>query len=155
MAKQENSSVERWDPFRDLDWFGRLSPFRDLGLRGAPRGVWTDASGESVASPAVDVAESPSQYVFTAELPGTRSEDVHVEIHGNTLTIRGEKRSEREEKDERRRYVERRFGSFSRSFTLPEDADGDRINAGFADGVLTVEVPRIEETKPRRIQIGS
>ena len=82
-----------------------------------------------------------------------RKEDVHVDLQEGMLVIHGEKKSEREEKREHGRYVERSYGSFSRSFTLPSDADVDRLEASFKDGVLTIRVSRTEESKPRQIAI--
>jgi HSP20 family protein len=105
--------------------------------------------------PLMDVTETDAQYTITVELPGIKKEDVQVELREGMLMIRGEKKSEREEKKERSRYVERTFGSFSRSFTLPPDADPDRVQAAFNDGVLTLTVPRTEESKPRQIAIKS
>jgi len=145
MAREESRSVERWDPFADF-W----SPFRDFGL--TPR---LARMPEGALTPAVDVAEDDERYVVTAEVPGAKAEDVHVEVQDNVLSIRGEKRSERKEEGERRRYVERRFGSFARSFSLPANADADRVKASFQDGVLTVEIPKAEESKPRVISIQS
>ena len=148
-------SVERWDPMSDLDWFDRFRPFREFGLAPLLRGRTPAFGTEGEAGPAVDIAENESEYVVTAELPGVKPEDVHLEVHGDMLTLRGEKRSEREEKEEERRYVERRFGRFSRSFTMPPNANLDRVSAKFSDGVLSVVVPKSEESKSRVIAIGS
>ena len=111
-----------------------------MRARGAWRRPWT-------------IVEDGDRYVVTIELPGTKKEDVTVEMSDRVLTIRGEKRNEREEKKEHSRWVERSYGSFSRSFTLPANAVGDRVKASFEDGVLTVHVPKSEEAKPRTISI--
>ena len=103
--------------------------------------------------PAVDVSEDDAKYCITVELPGASKDDVTVEHHDNMLTIRGEKKSEREEKKEQRRYVERTFGSFSRSFSLPADADADQVKATFENGVLTLAIPKTEADKPRVVAI--
>jgi HSP20 family protein len=129
-----------WSPFRE---FGRLFD-EAFTERGAAR--W---------SPACEIAENDGAYVVTVELPGAKREDVHLEIHENVISIRGEKKSEREEKSEKRHYVERSYGSFTRSFTLPANADADRIKASFKDGVLTVEIPKTEVAKPKVIDIKS
>lgn len=144
----ENKAVRRnlWgelDPFRDI--LG--SPFRGRTLP-SPSGD----GRERAWSPAVDVAESPAGYVVTVEVPGARKEDITVECHDNVLTIKGEKRDEREEKDEHRHYVERSYGSFTRSFRMPPDTSED-IKAAFRDGVLTVEIQKHEERKPRSVSI--
>ena len=139
--------VARWSPFSELDWFEprMRSLFGDVLGEGR-----RDAPG---FAPAVDVTENDDEFVITAELPGARKDDMTVEFHDGVLTLRGEKRSEREEEKEHARYVERRFGSCSRSFTLPANADGERLEASFRDGVLTLRVPKREEAKPRVIRI--
>lgn len=153
--REEGRRAAAWDPFRELadfgdwgSWLERGFPFRDLGLRGRRFGDAVRA-----IAPAIDVTESEDAYTVTAELPGVKREDVQVELHEGVLTIRGEKRTEREGKDERTRWTERSFGSFCRAFTLPRDASHDRIQASFQDGVLTVRVAKSEASKPRSIQI--
>jgi HSP20 family protein len=105
-------------------------------------------------APAMDLSETDEGYSVTLELPGTNAGDIDVECHENMLTVKGEKRSEREEKDEHRYYTERSFGSFSRSVRLPSDA-ADDVSAKFHDGVLTIEIPKAEERKPRAVAIKS
>lgn len=143
MAEKETSGLSPWDPFRELELFRGFAPFRDR-LRNSELARW---------APAVDVAENDNGYTVTVELAGAKKDDVTVEVHDNVLTIRGEKRNEREEKDEQRRYVERSYGSFSRAFTLPANAAGDKVVAAFKDGVLTVEIPKQEESKPKVISV--
>ena len=109
---------------------------------------------ESLWSPAVDVAESGDGYVVTVELAGANKDDISIECHDNVLTIKGEKHDEREEKDEHRHYVERSYGSFTRSFRMPPDASDD-IAASFRDGVLTVQVKKHAEKKPKVVAIES
>ena len=134
--------LRNWNPVREWG-LGRLfeeSPAERRAFR------W---------SPASEVAENDNAYVVTVELPGTKREDVQLEIHENVLTIHGEKKSEREEKNEKRHYVERSYGSFTRSFSLPPNTEAERIKASFKDGVLTVKVPKTEVAKPRVIDIKS
>lgn len=158
--KSEERGLAHWEPFAELE---RWSPFRE-GLFPRRLGRLFDElsrelTGREAApigqrmAPAVEISEDESQYTVTAELPGVKRDDVHVEMSEGVVTIRGEKRSEREEKKEQRRYVERSYGTFSRSFTLPRNADPDRIEAGFKDGVLTLAIPKTEEAKPRTINI--
>jgi HSP20 family protein len=151
MAEKEKaprtSEVARWDPFEDLDAW-RPFRFGRLFESGLPRRL---QAAEFV--PAVDVSEDDDTYVITAEVPGASKDDVTLEIHDNVLTLRGEKRSEREEKKEQVRYVERSFGSFSRSFTLPADSDPNQVKAEFKDGVLRIEVRKAPEAKPKVISI--
>jgi HSP20 family protein len=144
--QDERREIVRQDPFRD--WFG--SP---LGLSRMFREPYEGTGRVPVWSPAVDVSENKDGYAITVELAGANKDDVVVECHDNVLSIRGEKKDEREEKDEHRHFVERRFGSFSRSFRLPDDAQADAISASFKDGVLTLDVPRTEEKKPRVLRI--
>lgn len=150
MADEETRAPARWDSAR-WDPFGTDWPMREfLRPMRLPESFWGQA-GRWV--PAMDVSEDDDQYVITVELPGTKREDVALEVHENRLTIRGEKRDEREEKKEQRRYIERSFGSFSRSFSLPKDADREHIEAGFENGVLSISIPKLEEAKPRTVDI--
>ena len=138
------------------NFFGELDPFRDLfrspvrWSRPFPGGV------DEVArwAPPIDIAESADGYTISVELPGTKKEDVEVECHDNLLTIKGEKRNEREVDEAHRHHAERSYGSFNRSVRLPQDASGD-IKARFGDGVLTIEIPKAEERKPRSVPIQS
>ncbi|MDH5307285.1 MAG: Hsp20/alpha crystallin family protein [Myxococcales bacterium] len=148
MAEQQTQLPARVDPFEELDLW---SPFRLTRLLDP---TWSRRLARSGAFvPAVDVAEDDKQYSVTVEVPGINKNDVTLEIQDNVLTIRGEKRSEREEKKEQMRYVERSYGSFSRSFTLPSNAKADQVRAAFKDGVLTIEIPKTEEPKARTISI--
>lgn len=135
----------RWDPLAELDLFDRW-----LGRSGVGR---TAEPPARAFQPAVDVSENDDAYVITAELPGSKPEDVTVELHEGVLTIRGEKRHERSGEREQTRWIERSFGSFSRSFTLPSNANGEKVDAHFDSGVLTLTVPKREEAKPRTIAI--
>jgi HSP20 family protein len=154
--KKEERGVARWDPFGEMEEFAHW-PFRELARWPWSRlpGVLEEAGRSARAKPAIDIGENDAEYVVTAELPGCKKEDVTVELEENVLTLRGEKRSEREEKKEQRRYVERTYGSFSRSFTLPPNADAERIDAGFKDGILTIRIPKTPEAKPRTVDIKS
>jgi HSP20 family protein len=148
-------SVKRWNPFRDefslpeillRDWefpFGRVARRPEEVARGRAAAL----------SPAVDLSEDEKSYLVSAELPGVRKEDVTVELHEDVLTIRGEKRSEREEKKDRSHWIERSYGSFSRSFTLPANVVAEELKANFKDGVLSVEIPKKETAKARQIAI--
>jgi HSP20 family protein len=131
------------------------SPFSEYGLIPAR---WSRLFGEgepgrSGFAPSLDISEDEQRYVVTVELPGTKREDITIELKDQILTIRGEKRNEREEKKEQSRWIERSYGSFSRSFTLPANAAADRVKADFNNGVLTVEIPKAEEAKPKTISI--
>jgi HSP20 family protein len=145
-------AIARWDPFRELetvsDRLNRL--FGRTSLLG-------EASGESLAtsdwSPAVDVAETPDEYVVKAELPAVRKEDVKVSVEGGVLRIAGEREQEKEEQSQRFHRVERVYGSFMRSFGLPDSVDEAKLNAEFKDGLLTVHLPKAKPSKPRSVDI--
>lgn len=157
--EKRSSSVARWDPFGELGLFEHWTPFRE---RMAPSGrlarLFEGMLGESGHggrgfAPAVDIDENEKQYLVTVEIPGGKKEDVQVEVEAGVLTIRGEKKSEREEKKDQRRWVERSYGSFVRSFTLPQNADAEHVEASFKDGVLTLVIPKSEAAKPRAIVV--
>lgn len=150
MADRDPRWLVPWDPFEEFDPFARW-PFRS-SVRPARllESAWGTRRG---FAPVVDVSEDDDHYTVTAELPGVKKDDVTIELHERVLTIHGEKRSEREEKTARRHHVERSFGAFSRSFTLPANADPDQIRARFEEGVLTVEIRKMEEAKPRTVTI--
>ena len=104
--------------------------------------------------PAMDLVESEDHFVLKADLPGMSEADVSIEVRDNALTISGERKAEHEKRERGWYRVERSFGSFSRSLTLPDGIDPDAISANFDRGVLTVTIPKPEQRKPRRIQIG-
>ena len=144
-------SMVRFDPFRDLavlqDRMNRLfndayQPRQSDDLMS--RGTW---------SPAVDIYETDGALVLKAELPDMRREDIDVSVENNTLTIRGERKLDHEIKQESFHRVERAYGSFVRSFSLPHTVDATKIGAEYKNGVLTVKLPVREEAKPRQIQI--
>lgn len=156
--REETRSVAPWDPFGALEpWpsFGQwgLVPTRMGRLMDELFREWPAPRRRGDVVPALDVSENDKQYTISVELPGVRKDDVHVELGDGVITIRGEKKSEREETKEHGRYVERTYGSFSRSFRLPADADPDHMDAAFKDGVLTLKVAKSEEAKPRAISI--
>jgi HSP20 family protein len=103
--------------------------------------------------PAVDVEETNEDYVIRAEMPGLKKEDVKLSLAENVLTLSGEKKSEMKSENKRYHRLERAYGSFQRSFSLPEPIKADKINASFKDGVLEVKIPKREEVKPKEIDI--
>ena len=104
-------------------------------------------------APLVDIEENENGYLIKADLPGLSKDDVHVTLENGVLSISGERKQEKEEKDKKYHRVERVYGRFVRSFTLPEDADPDQISAQFKDGVLEVRIGKSEAVKPKRIEI--
>lgn len=144
-------ALVRWDPARELDSLqGDMNRLFDRFFDG--RGT---NGGSRRWVPAMDLVETDADLVLRADLPGMSKEDVEIEVKDNVLTVSGERRSESEEKGEGFHRVERSFGRFSRALTLPRGVDADRVNAEFTDGVLEVRIPKPEETKPTRIEIGN
>jgi HSP20 family protein len=105
--------------------------------------------------PPVDLVEAEDHFVLKADLPGLTEGDVKIEVQDNALTISGERKAEHEQREKGWYRIERSFGRFSRSLTLPDGVDADRIAASFAHGVLEVRIPKPEERKPRRIEISA
>ncbi len=161
MAKRSEESetrLARWDPFGEVEPFGGWSPLRGLGW--GRLGHLEELIGERGLAPqatrvAMDCCEDEKAYIITAEVPGAKREDIHIDLQDDMLTIRGEKKSEREGKTEHHRWAERSHGSFRRSFSLPSNALTDRVEASFRDGVLTVTIPKTEESKSRTVSIKS
>lgn len=146
------SSLLKWDPVREFEEFGRrMAPwFGRLGREGGPSMTMFDWA------PAIDVAEEENAYVVSAELPEVKKEDAKVAMENGILTISGERRKEREEKKGVRYHrVERCYGSFLRSFTLPDDADPSRVTATMKDGILKVRIEKSPGTPSKAIPIGS
>jgi len=143
-------AIVKVDPFRELaamqDRMSRL--FGDVYLRDEDtgfRGTW---------APAVDIFETENHdLVLKAELPGMNREDIEVTVENNTLVLKGQKKFEAEVKDENYRRIERSYGQFNRSFTLPTTVDASKVSADYKNGVLTVKLPFREEAKPRTINI--
>jgi HSP20 family protein len=109
----------------------------------------------STWTPSVDIYETDDALVIKAELPGVSKDDVNVEVHQNTLTLRGQRKHEAEVKQDKYHRVERSYGTFQRSFVLPTMVDQEKVQATFKDGVLELHLPRLESAKPRRIAINS
>jgi len=132
-------------PFDRLveDWFG-------LGCEPV---VSATGEVERLLKPALDVAETEHGYVVRAELPGVAKEDVSITIENGVLTLAGEKKREQEQPDRSWHRIERAYGAFQRTLTLPKGVDGDRAEAVFKDGVLTIELPKSEQTKPKTLKI--
>jgi len=144
-------TVVRYDPFRDLrslqEEVNRLfstNLTRAFGDEGIGRGAW---------APSVDIYESKDQIVLEAELPGMKQEDFDLSIENNVITLRGERKFEKTDEADNYHRVERSYGAFTRSFTLPQTVSAEGAVAEYNNGVLRVTLPKREETKARRIQI--
>ncbi len=144
-------AIIRWDPFRDLvslrDKMNRL--FEDAVTQ---RGEEKELVASSWA-PAVDIYEDEGQLVLTAEVPGLSEKDVEIKIEDNVLSIQGERKLEKETREENYHRIERAYGSFYRSFTLPNYIDQDKIKAEHENGVVKITMPKKAELKPRKVRI--
>ena len=148
-------AIVRWDPLRDLvNLQERMNRMFDDSFRGIGRTGSEDWALGGSWAPAVDIYEHEGNIVLKAELPGIDPKDVDVRLENNTLTLRGERQLDNEVKQESYHRVERAYGAFTRSFTLPSVVDQDKIKADYKDGVLKVTLPKREEAKPKQINIG-
>ena len=147
------NALTRWDPFREMEELQKrltsifgLAPQRPTNGREENRGVaqWL---------PLVDIAEDDKEYSIKVELPEVKKEDVKVTVESGVLTISGERKFEKEEKDRKYHRVERSYGSFTRSFTVPDDADDSHVSAEFKNGVLTVRLAKSEKARPKSIEV--
>lgn len=145
-------SLVRWDPFSDFDaFFNRMMP---RSFSRWPRMLPTGDGGRELEwSPSADISETDKEYLIRAELPAVRKEDVKVTVDGGMITIEGERKQRKEEKEERYHRVESFYGSFSRSFSLPDDIDDKSIKCDSGDGVLTVHIPKMKVTPSKPIEI--
>src|ERR671913_930584 len=140
-------TLVRWDPFRELeDMSERLNRvFSRPELRTNGKENLTVADW----MPTVDISETESEYLIKAELPEVRKEDVKVTVEDGVLTIQGERKQEKEEKGKKYHRIERSYGRFVRSFTLPDTVDESKVRAEYADGVLSLHLPKSEKAKPK------
>jgi HSP20 family protein len=147
-------TLKKWDPFRDLEEFSdrlhrafgtrHLAPPHDGGRESMTVADWI---------PSVDVAEDPENYLIKVEIPEVKRQDVKVDVQDGVLCIHGERRQEKEEKGRKYHRIERSYGTFTRSFSLPDDVDATKIEAEFHDGMLHVKLPKSEATKPKAIEV--
>lgn len=147
------STLTTWNPYHELERLQdrvmramRVSPDNDQegGNATLARSDW---------SPSVDITEDEKEYTITADLPQIAKEDVKVVVENGNLIIKGERNRETEHKDKKVHRIERSYGSFYRSFSLPDDADGNGVTASFKDGALRVSLPKSEEKKPKHIEV--
>jgi len=144
-------SLVRWDPFADMDrFFNRMMP--------ASFARWPQLSsdtGKTEWAPSADISETDLEYVIRASLPAVRKEDVNVTVDGGIITIKGERKQQSENKSEKFHRVESFYGSFERSFSLPENVNSDAIRCESKDGILTVHIPKTEpqKSKPKQISV--
>ena len=148
------NALARWNPFREMDEMQRrMSSI--FGWNDYRSKLTSDNENISIPewAPLVDIAEDDKEYLLKIELPEVHKDDVKVAVENGNLTISGERKSEKEEKGKKFHRVERTYGRFERSFTLPEDAQSDRITAEFRDGVLRVHLLKSEKARPKQIEV--
>jgi HSP20 family protein len=144
-------AIVRWDPAREVGSLpSEVNRLFDTFFGGGPANGWLRRW-----VPPMDLVETDDHLVLRADLPGLDGDDVNIEVKDGVLTVSGERRSEHEEKADGYYRVERAFGGFSRSMTLPEHVDADRISASFDKGVLEIRIPKPEERKPHRVEISA
>lgn len=151
-------SLVRWNPARDLaawpsNLFGmqrEMNKMFDNFFNGTDQG---EDYALTAWSPAVDIAEHDDEFTVKVELPGVSKDEVKITLESNILTIRGEKKQQKETKKENYHRVERSYGSFQRSFTMPATVKTDKIDASFRDGILNIKLPKAEEAKPKQIEV--
>ena len=149
------NAVTRWNPWKDVDELQkRLSSVLGLApLRG--NSLTNDEENMTVPEwiPAVYIIEDDKEYLIKVELPEVQKDEVKVMVEGGTLTISGERKTEKEEKNRKYHRVERCYGRFVRSFTVPDDAEDAKVNAEFKDGVLRVHLAKSERARPKQIEV--
>lgn len=147
------NALTRWDPLKEMDDVqSRLAKF--LGLTpGRATGGGNERMAVAEWAPSVDISEDDKEWLVQADLPEVRKEDVKVTVEDGVLSIAGERKFEQEEKDKRYHRIERSYGSFLRSFSLPDGADGAKVAAEFKDGVLKVRLPKNEKAKPKSVEV--
>jgi len=141
--------LTKWDPFREMEEM--FETFR------RPLG-WGHRGGQELMTtgdwaPRVDIAETDKEFIIKADLPEIKKEEVTVTVDKGILTLRGERKQEKEEKGKKFHRIERLYGSFTRSFTLPGNVDETKVDASFKDGILQLTIPKTKETKPKEIEV--
>jgi HSP20 family protein len=153
-------TLEKWNPFRITPGWDPFREFEEMQNRLAslfgrrlPLAEGKEAFGLSEWMPPVDISEDDKEYTLKAELPGMSKDDIKVTVENGVLSITGERQAEKEAKDKKYHRIERSYGSFIRSFTLPEGASADKINAEFKDGILKLHLPKDEKAKSKTVDV--
>ena len=146
-------TLTRWNPAQELSELqNRWASFFGRSALQTPNGK-EEAITLAEWAPVVDITEDEKEFLIKAELPGLKKEEVKVTVEDGVLSISGERKAEKEEKTKKLHRIERSYGSFLRSFTLPDGADATKVDAEFKDGLLSVRVPKTEKTKPKPVPI--
>ena len=145
-------TIMKWEPLKDLLTLqDRMNRLFDESVRGIRPGE--EALNSALWSPAVDIYETENELILKAELPEINQKDIDIQVENNTLVLRGERRFEKEAKRENFHRIERSYGAFARSFTLPTTIEQEKIRADYKDGVLQVHLPKRPERKAQRVEI--
>ncbi len=148
------NGITRWDPFQELQsWGERMSRLMGSDRMATRRASEEEGLTHGTWMPPVEIVEGKDRIQLKVELPGFKEDQVNLTVEDGLLTIRGERKFNRESREENYHRIERSYGTFVRSFTLPNSVEQNRIQAAFADGILNVELPKREETKPKQIPI--
>jgi HSP20 family protein len=148
------NQLTKWDPFHELEnMHRRLTTLFDGDSSHRRNGNSRESMTVAEWAPIVDITEDDKAYVIKAELPEVKKEDVHVTVENGVLTLTGERKVEKEEKGRKHHRIERSYGTFARSFALPDDIDAEKVNASYKDGMLTITVAKSEHAKPRQIEV--
>lgn len=142
---QTPANVSDWDPFKVMEQLMRWEPFFEPG---------PTRRAEVSFAPRFDIKETKEAYLFKADLPGVKEEDVEIGLTGNRLTVSGHRQSEEHKEGDNIFTLERSYGSFSRAFTLPDTADTEKVKAEMKDGVLSITLPKRTEAQPRKVSIN-
>ena len=148
-------NLMKWDPFRELEEMGERFNrfFPTMARMGRVPEVGREAMIVPDWAPMVDIVETKDEYLIKAELPEVKREDVKVSVENGVLTLRGERKMEKEEKDKKVHRIERYYGSFLRTFTVPEEVEEAKVRAEFKDGLLYVHLPKMERAKPKAVEV--
>jgi HSP20 family protein len=141
--------IVKWDPWREID--DMFERYMQAG--GVPGGGGRELARKSDWTPRVDIAETEKAFVIKVEVPEVEKDDVAITVDNGVLSIRGERKREKEEKGKTFHRIERSYGEFTRLFTLPENVDANNIKATFKDGMLSLEIPKTEKAKPKAIEV--
>jgi len=145
--------LSRWNPMKELEEMEKRLSTIFGKTPSAMSGEKKEAITVAEWSPLVDITEDEKEYVVKAEIPEMKKEDIKLNVHDDLLTITGERKYEKEEKGKKYHRVERAYGSFMRSFTLPEDAESSKVSAEYKDGLLKVHIPKSEKAKPKTTEV--
>lgn len=149
------NTLIRWQPFQELTSLQRqMNRLFESFAGKAPQGPFEEEISSLEFGPPVDIIEDEQKLTFKVEVPGIEEKDIKVEVENNVLTVRGERKLEKEVKEENFRRMERHYGAFARSFSLPPSVDAEKIEANYNNGVLAIQMPKRAEAKPKQIKVN-